>query len=330
MRKILSFVAAGALLLPVPVTGQAPVGGQDQLQEWAVEWGGRTRDPHVAPDGKVWFVGQSGNYVAWFDPATEAFRRYEIEDGTNPHTLIVDDEGVVWYAGNRNGRIGKLDGETGEFEVFMTGEARDPHTMVFDGRGGIWFTSQQSNRVGRLDMATGEYRLVTPHQNERARPYGIVMDAEGHPWVSLFGTNQLVRIHPETMELTHFDKMAPESRSRRLEITADGHVWYVDEPRGFLGRIHPGTREVAEFPMPGGERSLPYAITKDDRDVIWVTQTGPEKRLVAFDPRTETFVSVNEVSHNIRHMMFDRERGAMWFGTDANFVGRILTRIPTP
>ena len=24
--------------------------------------------PYVAPDGKVWFVGQAGNYIAYLDP----------------------------------------------------------------------------------------------------------------------------------------------------------------------------------------------------------------------------------------------------------------------
>lgn len=330
MRRLAMFAAGAVALTLVPditLEAQTP-GGEDVLREWEVEFGGRTRDPYVGPDGKVWFVGQAGNYVAWFDPASGDFRRYEIEEGTNPHTLIVDEEGMVWYAGNRNGRIGMLHPETGELTIHMTGEARDPHTMVFDGKGGIWFTSQQSNRVGHLDMATGEYRLVTPHENDRARPYGIVMDAEGHPWVSLFGTNQLVRIHPETMELTHFDKMDETSRSRRLSITSDGHIWYVDEPRGFLGRIHPETREVAEFAMPGGDDSRPYAITRDDNDVLWVTQTGPEKRLTAFDTRAGRFVAVHEVSHNIRHMMFDDRTSTMWFGTDANFVGRVVTRVP--
>ena len=52
---------------------QPPVAAQQQkvdLKEWSVEWGGRTRDPAVAPDGKVWFVGQAGNYIAHFDPKT--------------------------------------------------------------------------------------------------------------------------------------------------------------------------------------------------------------------------------------------------------------------
>jgi len=332
-RIVLSLGAAGAILLPPvspqPLTAQEPPGGVDELMEWEVEWGGRTRDPHVAPDGTVWFVGQAGNYVARFDPSDASFQRYEIEDGANPHTVIVDDEGYGWYAGNRNATIVRVHPDTGELTVFPTGEARDPHTMVFDGQGGIWFTAQQSNRVGHLDMTTGEYALLTPHESERARPYGIVMDEEGHPWVSLFGADEIIRIDPETHQITRFKKASDASRSRRLEVTGDGYAWYVDEPHGRLGRIHIETGEVTEYPMPGGDNSRPYAITKDDRGIIWVSQSGPDKRLTAFDPQAERFIAVHEVSETIRHMMFDAERGAMWFGTDANRIGRALTREPS-
>jgi virginiamycin B lyase len=328
MRTCALIALAAAVGIPGTVQSQAPGVGGEAVREWEVEWGGRSRDPYVAPDGKVWFVGQAGNYIAWFDPASEEFRRYEIEDGTNPHNLIVDEAGQVWYAGNRNGRIGRLDPLTGEAEVFETGEARDPHTLVFDGQGGIWFTSQQSNRVGRLDMATGEYVLITPHESP-SRPYGIVLDGEGHPWVALFGTNQVIRIDAETHEITRYEKSDAASRSRRIEVTDDA-VWYVDEPRGYLGRIDLSTREVREFAMPGGSGSRPYALTKDDRGILWVSQTGPEKRLVAFDPASERFVSVNEVSNTIRHMMYDAATGSMWFGTDANRVGRVLTRTAAP
>ncbi len=328
VRTTLSLAAAGAIALPAaspePAAAQAPPGGVNELMEWDVDWGGRTRDPHVAPDGTVWFVGQAGNYVARFDPSDQSFRHYEIEDGANPHTIIVDDEGYGWYAGNRNGTIVRVHPDTGELTVFPTGDARDPHTMVFDGQGGIWFTSQQSSLVGRLDMGSGDYVLVNPYEPGGARPYGIVMDEEGHPWVSLFGTDEVIRIHPETHEITRFKKAQESSRSRRLEVTGDGYVWYVDEPHGQLGRIEIATGAVTEFPMPGGDDSRPYAITKDDRGVLWVSQTGPEKRLTAFDTNAETFVAVHEVSENIRHMMFDADRRAMWFGTDANRIGRAL------
>ena len=39
------------------------------VREWPVPWEKtRPRDPYVAPDGRVWFVGQQGNYIASFDP----------------------------------------------------------------------------------------------------------------------------------------------------------------------------------------------------------------------------------------------------------------------
>jgi virginiamycin B lyase len=306
---------------------QPPVAAQQtkvDLKEWPVEWGGRTRDPAVAPDGKVWFVGQAGNYLAYFDPKTEQFKRYEIEEGTNPHSVNVDAQGIVWYTGNRNGRIGRLDPNGGGLKTIMTGEAKDPHTHVFDGKGNIWFTSQGSNRVGRLNMKTEKVDLITPHA-QASNPYGIVIDKDGYPWVALFRTNTLVRIDPNTLAVTPFKQATEQSRSRRIETTPDGMMWYVDEPRGFLGRINPKTGETKEWQAPGGPGSLPYALTKDDQGRLWFSETGPMKQLVGFDPKTEKFFSVNTVSGNIRHMQFHAPTKAMWFGTDANRIGRIIT-----
>src|SRR5688572_33226386 len=112
MKNLFLLGVAAGLAVAAPSAAQS--NATADLREWPVERGGRTRDPYVAPDGKVWFVGQNGNYVASMDPASAAVRYYEIEAGTNPHTLIVDPQGIVWYAGNRNGRIGRLDPATGE------------------------------------------------------------------------------------------------------------------------------------------------------------------------------------------------------------------------
>ena len=111
-------------------------------------------------------MARRGNYIAWFDPKTEQFKRFEIEEGTNPHSINVDSNGIVWYTGNRNGRIGRLDPNGGVLRIIMTGEAKDPHTHVFDGKGNMWFTSQGSNRIGRLNMKTEKVDL---DHAERAR-----------------------------------------------------------------------------------------------------------------------------------------------------------------
>jgi virginiamycin B lyase len=173
-------IALFLLTIPALAAAQTPASEPVQITEWKVPWeGSRPRDPYVAPDGKVWFVGQQGNYLANLDPRSGQFKRYEIDPGTHPHNLIVDQRGQVWYAGNRNGMIGRLDPATGTIYRYPMpeGTARDPHTMVFDHDGNIWFTAQQSNYVGKLTVATGKVQVI-PVPTERARPYGIKIDSK--------------------------------------------------------------------------------------------------------------------------------------------------------
>ena len=74
---------------------------QVNIKEWPVPYAGsRPRDPYVDSKNRVWFVGQVGNYIAYLDPASGKFRRYDLEEGALPHNLIVDQKDMVWYAGN--------------------------------------------------------------------------------------------------------------------------------------------------------------------------------------------------------------------------------------
>ena len=75
--KSVLITAAAALAAPSPVLAQA--GPDFDKKEWPIERGGRSRDPYVAPDGKVFFAGQQGNYVGRLDPASGEVRYYELE-----------------------------------------------------------------------------------------------------------------------------------------------------------------------------------------------------------------------------------------------------------
>jgi virginiamycin B lyase len=289
----------------------------------------RPRDPDVHPDGRVFFVGQAGNYIAHLDPGTGEFKRYTLDAGVHPHNLIVDQAGVIWYAGNRASHIGRLDPATGAIRKFMMPESdvRDPHTLVFDKNGDIWFSAQGANVVGKLTMSTGAVRIIrvsTPN----ARPYGIVMDPSGtRPWIALFGTNKLATVDPSTMELKEIALPRADARPRRLQLTSDGHVWYGDYQGGKLGRYHPTSGKVDEWDLPAGGGARPYAMVVDDRDRLW-TFEGPQSmpvRLVGFDPKTAQFFSVTPLESGpgtVRHAVFHRSSRTIWFGTDANTIGR--------
>jgi virginiamycin B lyase len=335
IRRILSIIPLAALA-PSFSFAQAPE--PVPLREYTVPWGreGRPRDPAVAPDGSVFFVGQAGsaptgNYIARLDPKTGAFRKYELDPGTNPHSCIVDSRGRVWYSGNRNGTIGRLDPVTGTITRYPIPDTtvKDPHTMVFDRDGNIWFTAQQSNAVGHLNVTTGKFRIIKPPVPEGKRstnPYGIALDSKGRPWFNLFNTNTIGTLDPVTFELTTYPLADERTRDRRIAITTDDQIWYVDYTRGFLGKFDPRTKKVDEWPLPGGRNSLPYGMTVDDRDRLWIAETGSQpNRLVGFDPKTATFFSNTEIPgelNTVRYMIFDKRSKLLWYGSDAGRIGQ--------
>jgi virginiamycin B lyase len=323
MRRVTLAVVLAALV----ATNADALAQSVVIEEWPVPYGGRPRDPDLDAQGRVWFVGQAGNYIARLDPATGEFRRYEIEPGTHPHNLIVDAQGMVWYAGNRNARIGRLDPETGKAEIFPMPDsaARDPHTLTFDSKGDIWFTVQGGNFIGRLARGSGTIDLVKV-PTARARPYGIRIDSRDRPWVVLFGTHKLATIDPATLQLTEHTLPRPGARPRRLEITADDAIWYVDYQEGYLGRFDPASGAVKEWRTPGGADSRPYATALDGAGRIWFFESGvTPNRLVGFDPRSEQFFAQAELSgerNTVRHAVFHAPTGTIWFGTDTENIGR--------
>jgi virginiamycin B lyase len=331
-------------LITVAVTSasaQEPAGPPAPLQEFQVPWGreGRPRDPAVAPDGSIFFVGQAGsaptgNYIARLNPSTGEFKKWELDPGTNPHNCIVDANGIVWYSGNRNGTIGRLDPKTGAIKRYPIPDStvRDPHTMIFDKQGNIWFTAQQSNAIGHFDIKTEKFRLVKPPLPEGRRstnPYGIVIDTKGRPWINLFATNMIASVDPKTFELTTYPLAHEQTRNRRIAITSDDKIFYVDYARGYLGKLDPATKKVTEWLLPGGAKSLPYGMTSDDRDRIWIAETGSQpNRLVGFDPKTEKFFSITDVPgerNTIRYMVFDKKTKLVWYGSDAGMIGHAST-----
>lgn len=302
------------------------------IQEWDVPWENtRPRDPDVAPDGTVWFVGQAGDYIGHLDPSTGEMRRFPLSEGAGPHNVIVDSDGYPWYAGNRDAHIGRLDPETGEITRYEMPEGvNDPHTLIWNSEGDIWFTvqrSQPAGYIGKLDTGTGEVQIVDV-PGESMRPYGIALDSRDRPWVAFMGSNAIGMVDPETMELTLHRTPDEQSIIRRIAVTSDDRVWWVDARSDWLGVYDPETGEMDQWKTPGGERSSLYAMTADEQDRVWYVETGHRpNRFIGFDTDAEEFISETEVPSGggaVRHMVYHEPHGAIWFGTDTHTIGRAI------
>ena len=205
-------------------------------------------------------------------------------------------------------------------------EAEDPHTLVFDNAGHIWFTVQHGNFIGRLTMQTGKIQLIKiPTPN--ARPYGIRVDSKGRPWIVLFGSYKLAMVNPHSMQLEEYELPNINSRPRRLAITSDDKIWYVDYAEGFLGSFEPKTKKFNQWPLPGGKDSYPYAMAVDDKDNLWMVETGlSPNRLVGFASETKNYFGFTDIpsgGESVRHMFFHKPSRELWFGEDSNYIARV-------
>lgn len=293
-----------------------------QIQEWDVPWEDtRPRDPWVH-NGTVWFVGQSGNYVATLNPDSGDFKRYEIPEGAHPHTVIVDDRGA-WYAGNLDEHIGLVNPNDGSVKQFPLpgGGTKDSHTMDFTSNGDIYFTVQNGNQLGFLDTDS-EQIMLWDVPTDSARPYGLIVEND-KPWATLFGTNKLATI--EKGQLKEIELNRDDNRPRRLGMTSDGHIWYVDYNQGYVGVYDPESGENNDWRAPGEINSRPYGMAIDKRDDVWFVETGMQpNRLVGFDTESKTFSEPMEIPSGggtIRHMYYDESTDSIWFGTDVDTVG---------
>ena len=320
MRKVRGILAS--ILFACAAGAQQPV----EIKEWPVPWKNtRPRDPAVDKSGRVWFVGQEGDYLGRLDPASGKFERFDLEKGTGPHNCIVGPDGAIWFSGNAAGYIGRFDPATSKITKIATPDpaAHDPHTLVNAPDGSIWFTVQVGGFVGRLDPKSGAVKLIKVEQ-VGARPYGIVVEPSGKVWFNEFGRNAIESIDPKTMTI-ELHRLPAGTRDRRIAL-GDGAVWYVDYARGMLARLDAKTGAVTEWQTPAGASSLPYAMGADDRGRFWLVETGPQpNRLLGFDPKSAKFFSVTPIPSGgatVRHMVFDAPHRAFWFGTDANTIVR--------
>jgi len=83
---------------------------------------------------------------------------------------------------------------------------------------------------------------------------------------------------------------------------------------------------------PGGEAARPYGTAMDTADRLWFVESGVSPNaFVGFDTRTKRFLPATPVASgggSVRHMYYHEPAQEVWFGTDANTIGR--ARLPPP
>jgi streptogramin lyase len=126
-----------------------------------------------APDGAVWFSGQSQGFAGRFDPKTGQLEKIPLGPGAAPHGVIVGPDGNAWLTEGGQNAIARVDAKSKEVKLFPLPKEftrANLNTLAFGKNGIVWFTGQ-NGIYGRADPRTG--RVDAWKAPKGPGPYGI-------------------------------------------------------------------------------------------------------------------------------------------------------------
>ena len=90
-----------------------------------------------------------------------------------------------------------------------------------------------------MNIAYVEYDFVAPNG---MGPWSAVEDKDGMMWIPYYGRgNEVVRLNPDTAELTRFPLPFPRTAGIHSAVPApDGSVWFTEAALNRIGRLDPG------------------------------------------------------------------------------------------
>lgn len=129
--------------------------------------------------------------------------------------------------------------------------------------------------------------IVTEYDLPRkeAMPHDVVLDRDGMPWYSDFGSLFVGQLDPKTGKVTDvpLPLLRPEQPTGTLQIDSDpaGNLWVAMMLQGGVSRIDPRTKKVDTFPVPKdwlGGRTQESMIAPSYADVGGTVYTNNQEK----------------------------------------------------
>jgi len=282
------------------------------MQFYQLPAGAYPHDVAPAPDGTVWFSGQSQGIAGRFDPRTGNLERISLGAGAAPHGVIVGPDGNAWLTDGGQNAIALIDAKSKEVKLFPLPAAfahATLNTLAFDGKGLVWFTGY-NGVYGRADPKSGKVEAWKAPRG--SGPYGMTGTPSGDVWYASLAGDHITRIDTATAEATVIDPPAKGVGPRRIWSDSKGVLWVSFWNAGAIGRYDPSAKKWAVFPLPQS-KSGAYSIYVDDKDRVWATD-WPANAVQRFDPITQTYATFpsDKKGAHVRQML--GRPGEVWGG----------------
>jgi len=256
MIRVLIAVAA----ITMSLRAAAPAA---EMKFYQLPPGSFPHDVAPAPDGAVWFSGQSQGFAGRFDPNTLAF----------------DKNGMVWFTG-QSGIYGRADPRTGRVDAWKAPKGPGPYGIAATPSGEIWYASLAGDHIAKIDTATGAVTAVEPPK-PGVGPRRIWSDSKGVLWVSLWHAGAIGRYDPATKAWATYPM--PQSKWGTYSIYVDDkdRVWATDWDANAIQRFDPKTGTYTTFPSDKKNANVRQMLGRPGE--AWGGESGTDRLVVIRD-----------------------------------------------
>ena len=128
--------------------------------------------------------------------------------------------------------------------------------------GPVWFSAQRSGELGRLDPKSGKVEMIP--LGAKSSPHGVILDADGAPWLTDSGQNAIVRMDPKTRALKSWPlpKGTGYANLNTAIFDKAGIHWFTGQS-GYYGRLDPKSGDLKVFEAPQGRGPYGIHVTPD-------------------------------------------------------------------
>ena len=313
MRRLVAFLLAIAAL---------PATAQMKVQEYPLPPRITAHDVWAdpAPDGPVWFSGQSSGNAGRLDPKTGKVDLIPLGPGSSPHGVILDRDGSAWFTDGGQNAIVRVDAKTLEVRKWPlpkdTGYT-NLNTAIFDKAGIHWFTGQ-SGIYGRLDPGSGDLKVIKAPKGRG--PYGIHATPEGTVYFVSLAGSYLAQIDAASHQAKVIEPPTKDQGARRVWSDSKGVLWVSEWNSGQLSRYEPKSGAWKAWKAPGSSPRV-YAVYVDEEDRPWISEWD-RQLMMRFDPATEKFDSFSSSSGTANVRQIHGRRGEVW--TPESAAGKLV------
>jgi virginiamycin B lyase len=273
-----------------------------------------------APDGPVWFSGQSSGNAGRLDPKTGKVELIPLGTGSAPHGVILDQDGSAWFTDGGQNAIVRVDAKTREVKKWplpREGGYANLNTATFDKAGVHWFTGQ-NGIYGRLDPRSGDLKVFDAPKGRG--PYGIHATPDGAVYFASLAGSYVGRIDAATYKVQVIEPPTRDQGARRVWPDSKGTLWVSEWNAGSLSRYDPKTAAWKTWKAPG-ERPSVYAVYVDETDRPWVSEWG-KQLMLRFDPATEKWDAFSSSSGSANVRQIHGRKGEVW--TPESAAGKLV------